>query len=80
MDNYQAEQQYIAAEREAAVQELMGDPEFNEDIRIEFVYPPIPDRRFDYQAVLDGYEPGDAIGHGQTAEAARADLVEQLAE
>jgi hypothetical protein len=38
------------------------------------VYPPIPLRQFDWDAVYDGYEPGDPIGHGATEEEAIADL------
>jgi hypothetical protein len=40
--------------------------------------PPIPDRRYDWSAVTDDYEPGHPVGHGETEEAAIADLVEQL--
>lgn len=39
-----------------------------------FIYPPIPDRRFDWQAVTDDYEPGDPMGHGATEAEAKADL------
>ena len=35
-----------------------------------FVCPPIPMRDFDWQAVVEGYEPGDAIGHGATEDEA----------
>jgi hypothetical protein len=44
-------------------------------IRTEFVYPPIPDRQYDWRAVFDGYEPGDLMGYGRTREAAIADLI-----
>lgn len=48
------------------------------------VYPPIPDRRFDWQASWDGDEPNDAgqmvTGHGPTAAAAIADLKAQAEE
>ncbi len=47
-------------------------------ITVEFIYPPIPDRGFDYQATFDGYEPGDPIGHGPTEQAAIDDLLEEL--
>lgn len=40
-----------------------------------FVYPPIPDRQFDYSAVRYGYEPGCPIGWGRTEEEAIADLL-----
>ena len=41
------------------------------------ICPPIPDRRWDWQAYRYGYEPGCLIGYGPTKEAAIADLVEQ---
>lgn len=43
-----------------------------------YIYPPIPDRRFDWSAVTDNYEPGQPIGYGPTKEAAIADLQELL--
>ena len=39
---------------------------------------PIPDRRFDWAAATDNYEPGDPIGYGRTEAEAVADLLEQL--
>lgn len=47
-----------------------------------FVYPPIPDRRFDWSAIDDDtYDgPGCPIGHGATKEEAIADLMDQLEE
>lgn len=47
-------------------------------IRTELVYPPIPVRNWDWEAVLDGYEPGDPIGCGATEDAAIADLLDAL--
>ena len=47
---------------------------------IEHIYPPIPDRSTDYCAYLDGYEPGELIGYGPTAEIAKADLQDQIDE
>ena len=47
-------------------------------IVLSHIRPPIPVRDFDWQATLDGYEPGDPIGHGRTPEDAKADLIEQL--
>lgn len=47
-------------------------------IRLEYVYPPIPDRRFDWSAVLDGYEGGDPQGSGPTKWDAVRDLIDQL--
>lgn len=46
-------------------------------IIVEFGNPPIPSRNFDYNAVFDGYEPGDLVGYGATEEAAKADLIIQ---
>ena len=47
-----------------------------------YVFPPIPDRRFDWSAWRDGDEPNDdgqmTIGYGATEEEAIADLKEQL--
>ena len=49
-------------------------------IRTSFVYPPIPDRRFDWQAVYDDDEPNDNgqmdVGHGRTEAEAISDLTE----
>lgn len=42
----------------------------------EYVYPPIPDRRFDWSAVRDGYEPGNPIGWGNTEREAVIDLLD----
>ena len=47
-------------------------------IHTENVCPPIPIRSHDWQATLDGYEPGDPIGHGPTEGDAIADLMEQI--
>ncbi len=49
-------------------------------IKTEFVYPPIPNRNFDWAAYLDGYEPGCVYGEGRSEAIAVADLVEQLHE
>ncbi len=40
----------------------------------QFIYPPIPFRGCDWQATFEDYDLGDPIGHGQTEEAAIADL------
>lgn len=45
------------------------------NIVTNFVYPPIPDRRFDWSAVYDGYEPGDPVGWGRTQSQAIGDLL-----
>jgi hypothetical protein len=42
------------------------------------VYPPIPDRRFDWSAVTEDYEPGQPIGWGTTEQEAVADLYDQI--
>lgn len=50
-------------------------------ISLDFVYPAIPLRQFDWQAVdADTYEPGCPIGYGETKEEAIADLLEQIEE
>jgi hypothetical protein len=46
-------------------------------IHTEYIYPPIPDRRYDWQAVRDDYEPGMPIGMGYTELDAVKDLIEQ---
>jgi hypothetical protein len=56
-------------------------------IRTEYVFPPIPDRRFDWSAVDDDSYDGApdasprcrAIGHGHTEAEAIADLEAELA-
>jgi hypothetical protein len=51
-------------------------------IKTNFEYPPIPVRRFDWNAIdddtYDGH--GSPIGYGATEAEAIADLMEQLAE
>ena len=43
-----------------------------------YVFPPIPDRQFDWMAYFDGDEPNDAggmdVGYGRTREEAISDL------
>lgn len=41
------------------------------------VYPPIPQRYFDWCAYRDGYEPGCLVGWGSTEAIAIADLEEK---
>jgi len=43
----------------------------------ENTYPPIPDRRWDWAAYRDGYEPGDLVGYGPTKAEAIQDLLDQ---
>lgn len=49
-------------------------------IRTDFIYPPIPIRSFDWQAVYDNDEPDDegrmAHGNGATETEAIVDLIE----
>lgn len=47
-------------------------------VRTSIVYPPIPNRRFDWQAVYDDDEPNDngPTGHGETEQEAIKDLIE----
>jgi hypothetical protein len=49
-------------------------------ICVDFVYPPIPIRAFDWAAWQDGHEEFGPCGTGATREAAVADLFEQLEE
>ena len=54
-------------------------------IRTDFIYPPIPNRSFDWQAIdedtYDGAENSHCpIGHGASEAEAIADLLEQIAE
>jgi hypothetical protein len=48
------------------------------NIKTSFVYPPIPVRDFDWEAYVDGYEPGDPIGRGATEAEAIAELLLNL--
>jgi len=43
----------------------------------EHVFPPIPIRSFDWQAVRDGWDLGDPIGEGETEQEAINDLMEK---
>ncbi len=49
-----------------------------------WVQPPIPDRRYDWQAHFDDDEPNDAghmlVGHGRTEQDAIADLIQSADE
>lgn len=57
----------------------LGD-DSHEPVNLHFVYPPIPDRQFDWQAVRGSYDLGDKVGFGRTREEAIADLLEREAE
>jgi hypothetical protein len=47
-------------------------------IQTSYSPPPIPVRQFDWSAVYENYEPGDAIGRGETEPEAIGDLKDQL--
>ena len=51
-----------------------------EQIKTQFIYPPIPYRNFDWCATTDNYEAGDPVGYGRTEAEAIADLKELLAD
>ena len=44
----------------------------------DHIYPPIPDRRWDWSAVTEDYEPGHPQGFGKTESEAIGDLLDQL--
>ena len=46
-------------------------------IETKFVNPPIPSRRWDWQATFEGYDSGDPIGYGKTEKEAIEDLIEK---
>lgn len=53
------------------------------DIKVRYDPPPIPDRQYDWHAILDDYDGApDAghqpVGHGPTMEDAVLDLLERL--
>jgi hypothetical protein len=48
----------------------------NARINVEFVYPPIPVRVFDFCATFEGYEPNDPIGYGETEQEATQALLD----
>lgn len=47
-------------------------------IETRHIRPPSPTAKFDWQATLDNYDPGDPIGYGETEAAAVADLFDEL--
>lgn len=49
-------------------------------IKTVCVYPPIPDRRFDWIAYFDGEEEAGDYGYGATEQAAIADFIENYAD
>lgn len=62
-----------AAEHDARAAALKG-------IVTDYWAKPIPDRRFDWSAKDENYEPGDLIGYGASEQEAVADLLKQRAE
>ncbi len=44
-------------------------------IKTAFIYPPIPDRRFDWQATRGDPDEGSLVGWGRTEQEAIADLL-----
>jgi hypothetical protein len=49
-------------------------------ICLTYTFPPIPNRNFDWQAHIDGYEEAGPYGSGRTFIAAIEDLVRQIEE
>ena len=49
-------------------------------IHTDCIYPPIPIRKYDWQATRGDYDEGDPIGHGETEKEAILDLLEQESE
>lgn len=47
-------------------------------INITYEPKPIPTKRFDYCATLDGYEPGDPLAYGSTEQEATEKLLEYI--
>lgn len=54
------------------VKMLLGD----RNVETKYVFPPIPDRSMDWEAVFDDYEEGNLIGRGATESDAINNLVE----
>ena len=48
------------------------------NIVTSFNPPPIPARNFDWNAYVEGYEPGDPLGYGSTEEEAIQNLKDML--
>jgi hypothetical protein len=45
-------------------------------IKTSHIYPPIPCRDYDWEAVRQSYDEGDPIGYGKTEEDAIKNLIE----
>lgn len=59
---------------------MMAHDHSHKPIVTDCVCPPIPDRRWDWNATREGYEPGCLIGYGTTEDEAIEDLLEQEAD
>lgn len=46
-------------------------------LEVNFIFPPIPIRNFDWSVTAAGYEPGMIIGYGRTIAQALDNYVEQ---
>jgi len=46
-------------------------------IKTNHIYPPIPIRNYDWEAVREWYDEGDLIGYGKTEQEAINDLITQ---
>lgn len=55
-----------------------AEAKIGEKIKTHYEYPPIPDRRFDWCAVTDNYEPGCQIGWGRCETDAVEDLIAEI--
>lgn len=60
--------------------EVTGVAKWPASVVTEVWKKPIPTRAFDWSATLEGYEPGDPIGHGSTQSMALMDLSRQVFE
>jgi len=45
-------------------------------IKTQYIYPPIPIRNYDWEAVREDYDEGDLIGYGKTKQEAINHLLE----
>ena len=47
------------------------------EIETRHIYPPIPARQYDWEAIREGWDIGEPIGYGATEQEAINDLLEQ---
>lgn len=52
----------------------------NRLVKIDYIYPPIPSRQFDYQVTFDDWDLGDIVAFGPSPEAALAEFRLKLEE